>query len=255
LEIAWMTDSSSRSRAARFAFFPMGDRALVVELAARVSESVAAQARRLADGVEAAPIPGVREAVSAFSSITVHYEPVRVKDAAAPDQTAVGSYELLQARLQAVLEAAGEEEVVPGTLVEVPVCYGGEYGEDLGVLALAHEMAPSKFVELHTRPVYYVGMIGFMPGFPYLAGLDARLITPRRATPRSSVPRGSVAIGGEHTGIYPLDSPGGWHVIGRTPLSLFDLHRDPPSLLQAGDRVRFVAITPERYEQVLAGAA
>jgi len=248
-----MTDPVSRPRTARSAFFPLGDRALVIEFAGRVSESSAAAARRLADAIEAAHIPGVREAVSAFSSVTVHYDPALVKAAAAPDETGANPYTLLQARLEAVLEAVGEEQAAPGNLLEVPVCYGGDYGEDLGVLALAHELAPSKVVELHSRPVYYVGMLGFMPGFPYLVGLDERLVTPRRATPRASVPRGSVAIGGEHTGIYPLASPGGWHVIGRTPLTLFDLQRDPPSLLQAGDRVRFVPITPERYEQLLAG--
>ncbi|MCC7548561.1 MAG: 5-oxoprolinase subunit PxpB [Burkholderiales bacterium] len=250
-----MTDTPPRPRAPRIAFFPLGDRALVIELGGRVSESGAALARRLADAIEAARIPGVREAVSAFSSVSVHYDPARMKAAAAPDQAGIGPYQLLQTHLQVVCENLGEEEAAPGVLVEVPVCYGGDYGEDLGYLALAHELAPAKVVELHTRPVYYVGMLGFMPGFPYLVGLDQRLVTPRRATPRPSVPRGSVAIGGQHTGIYPLDSPGGWHVIGRTPLALFDQTRDPPSLFQAGDRVRFVSVTPERYEQLLAGAA
>jgi inhibitor of KinA len=93
-------------------------------------------------------------------------------------------------------------------------------------------------------------MLGFAPGFPYLAGLDPRLVTPRRSTPRPRVPRGSVAIGGEHTGVYPVESPGGWHLIGRTPITLFDVSRDPPSLLQAGDQVRFVAIPPEEFARI-----
>jgi len=232
-------------------FFPLGDRALVMELASRPSEASAAHARRIAEAVSAARIPGLHEAVSAFSSVSVYYDPAALKAGAEPEESNLGPYALLQARLQGVLDTLDDKEAAPGTLLEVPVCYGGDYGEDLGVLALAHELAPAAVVELHTRPVYYVGMLGFMPGFPYLVGLDERLVTPRRATPRPRVARGSVAIGGEHTGIYPLDSPGGWHVIGRTPLSLFDLGRTPPSLLQAGDRVRFVSITPERYEQLL----
>ena len=138
----------------------------------------------------------------------------------------------------------------PERLLEIPVCYGGEFGEDLEELARRHDMTADRVVELHTAATYFVGMLGFAPGFPYLAGLDRRLVTARRSTPRARVPRGSVAIGGEHTGIYPLDSPGGWHVIGRTPLTLFDLDRDPPSLLQAGDKVRFVAIAPEAFERV-----
>lgn len=250
-----MTEAPARARAARFAFFPLGDRALVIELPGRLGEASAALARRLAEAVEAARIPGVREAVSAFSSVAVYYDPVLVKASVDPDASGTGPYELLQSWLRPVLEAAGEEAAPAGALLEVPVCYGGEYGEDLGLLALTHELSPARVVELHTRPVYYVGMLGFMPGFPYLVGLDEHLVTPRRATPRPNVPRGSVAIGGEHTGIYPLDSPGGWHVIGRTPLRLFDLVRQPPSLLQAGDRVRFVSITPERYLQLLTGAA
>lgn len=247
-----MTDPAPRSRNPRFAFFPLGDRALVIELGARVSEALAAQARRLSERLVRAQVPGVREVIPAFSSITVHYEPLRIKQTADLEGVESAPFELLQVRLQALLEADQEDAGAGGTLLEVPVCYGGDYGEDLDVLALAHEMAPSKVVELHTHPIYYVGMLGFMPGFPYLVGLDARLVTPRRATPRPQVARGSVAIGGEHTGVYPLDSPGGWHVIGRTPLSLFDPRREPPSLLQAGDRVRFVAISPERYQQLLA---
>jgi inhibitor of KinA len=135
-------------------------------------------------------------------------------------------------------------------LVEIPVCYGGEYGEDLEPLAREHGIPPSQVVELHTGPTYFVGMLGFAPGFPYLAGLDPRLVTPRRSTPRPRVPRGSVAIGGEHTGVYPVESPGGWHLIGRTPITLFDVSRDPPSLLQAGDQVRFVAIPPEEFARI-----
>ncbi len=247
-----MSEPPSRPRAGRIGFFPLGDRALVMELGGRVGESSAALARRIADAVGAARLAGVHEAVSAYASVTVYYDPVAVKGNAGAEETGLVPYALLQERLQAVLDSLGESEAAAGVLLEVPVCYGGEYGEDLGVLALAHELAPASVVELHTRPTYYVGMLGFMPGFPYLVGLDERLVTPRRATPRPRVARGSVAIGGEHTGIYPLDSPGGWHVIGRTPISLFDLGRTPPSLLQAGDRVRFVSITPERYEQLLA---
>jgi inhibitor of KinA len=226
----------------RLDILPLGDRALVVEVADSVSEAATGRARRLAERVTHACLRGVREVVPAFCSITVHYDPVALCPQGPP-------FEVLRARLQGLLAGAEDEGPPPGKELEIPVCYGGDYGEDLAALAQAREMAPSRFVELHCAPTYFVGMLGFAPGFPYLVGLDQRLIAPRRATPRPRVPAGSVAIGGEHTGIYPFESPGGWHLIGRTPLSLFALERDPPSLLQAGDRVRFVPIAPGEFER------
>ena len=221
---------------------PLGDRALVIEVADAVSEAAIDRARQLAERIRRARLPGVREVVPAFCSLTVHYDATGLRGAATP-------FETLRAQLTTLLTAAGEAAPKPGRTLEIPVCYGGDYGEDLAALALAHEMAPSRLIALHTTPIYFVGMLGFAPGFPYLVGLDERLITPRRASPRPRVPAGSVAIGGEHTGIYPLESPGGWHLIGRTPLNLFRVERDPPSLLQAGDRVRLVPIAPEEFER------
>ena len=223
---------------------PLGDRALVIEVAQTVSAAAIDRVRGFAERVMRARLPGVREVVPAFCSLTVHYDPVALRGAGPP-------FDTLRARLMTLLSERNEAGRPPGKTVEIPVCYGGDYGEDLGELALAHELAPARLIELHTAPTYFVGMLGFAPGFPYLAGLDERLITPRRATPRARVPAGSVAIGGEHTGIYPLESPGGWHLLGRTPLTLFRVQRDPPSLLQAGDRVRLVPIDPEEFERRL----
>ena len=220
---------------------PMGDRALVIEVAPAATAAATDRARALAERIARAQLPGVREAVPAFCSLSVHYDPLAVRGAGLP-------FEAVRAQLVALLASADEPAAQPGRLIEIPVCYGGDFGEDLAAVALAHAMPPSRLIALHTAPTYFVGMLGFAPGFPYLAGLDERLITPRRATPRPRVPAGSVAIGGEHTGIYPLESPGGWHLIGRTPLTLFRVERDPPSLLQAGDRVRLVAIAPEAFE-------
>jgi inhibitor of KinA len=225
----------------RLDILAMGDRALVVEVADGVSEAATGRARRLAERLVHACLPGVREVVPAFCSVTVHYDPVVLCTQGPP-------FDVLRAQLQTLLSGAEDIGAPPGKALEIPVCYGGDYGEDLSALAAARDMAPSQFVELHCAPSYFVGMLGFAPGFPYLAGMDPRLIAPRRATPRPRVPAGSVAIGGEHTGIYPFESPGGWHLIGRTPLSLFAIDRDPPSLLQAGDRVRFVSIAPEAFE-------
>lgn len=148
-------------------------------------------------------------------------------------------------------ESSASRQVEPSAadrIVHIPLCYGGEYGPDLSGLAFYHGLSEAEVIDLHTSRDYPVYMIGFAPGFPYLGGLDERLATPRRSVPRIQIPAGSVAIGGAQTGIYPLMTPGGWHVIGRTPLALFRPDADPPSLLQAGDIVRFVPIAPDEYE-------
>jgi inhibitor of KinA len=230
----------------RLDILPLGDRAAVIEVADRVGEAVTARVRALFELLQSARIPGVREVVPSFCSVTLHYDPRALWELRERGEGST-PFELLRERLARVLERFEARAPVEGRLLEIPVCYGGDYGEDLGTLALAHELAPSRLVELHAAPVYFVGMLGFMPGFPYLCGLDERLITPRRSTPRPRVPAGSVAIGGEHTGIYPLESPGGWHIVGRTPISLFDPAAEPPSLLLAGDRVRFVPISPKEF--------
>lgn len=126
-------------------------------------------------------------------------------------------------------------------LIEIPVHYGGEFGEDLFEVAQFHNTTPEEIIRRHTEPTYTVFMIGFQPGFPYLNGLPQNLHTPRRNVPRTKVPAGSVGIGGRQTGIYPFTSPGGWQLLGRTELPLFDIQHNPPTLLTAGDNVRFVA--------------
>jgi inhibitor of KinA len=225
---------------------PLGDRALTIELGATVSAAVTARVRMLADKLWKTRIPGVRELVPAFCSLTVHYDPLVLRDATG-NRTA---FDVLSVWLAEILSQEDDAVPEPMHLVEVPVCYGGEYGEDIEVICAAHDLTIEELIALHSAPTYFVGMLGFAPGFPYLGGMDARLITPRRATPRPRVARGSVAIGGEHTGIYPFELPGGWHIIGRTPLTLFDLAHDPPSLFAVGDQVRFVPTVPTDFDRI-----
>ncbi|HJP98503.1 MAG TPA: 5-oxoprolinase subunit PxpB [Rhodanobacteraceae bacterium] len=141
-----------------------------------------------------------------------------------------------------------------GRPIEIPVCYGDEYGPDLDAVAEQVRLARGEVIERHTAAEYTVAMLGFAPGFPYLLGLDPTLHMPRRANPRTGVPAGSVAIGGAQTGIYPRKLPGGWQLIGRTPLVLFDPERQPPCLLAPGNRVRFVAIGPDEFTRRSGGA-
>lgn len=138
-------------------------------------------------------------------------------------------------------EIQAQSSQYQGRCVEIPVHYGGEFGEDLWEVARFHQTTAEEVIRRHTAPTYTVFMIGFQPGFPYLGGLPENLHTPRRDVPRTKVPAGSVGIGGSQTGIYPFTSPGGWQLLGRTETALFDIHQNPPVLLNAGDQVRFVA--------------
>ncbi len=157
--------------------------------------------------------------------------------------------------LQAVCRDAAESTIAqPSQVIEIPVCYGAGFGEDFDDAVAELELAPTELIARHSAPLYTVAMIGFAPGFPYLSGLDPTLALPRLATPRTRVPAGSVGIGGAQTGIYPRESPGGWRLIGRTPLTLFDPQRAAPSLLAPGDRVRFVAIDEDVFAKLAAQA-
>lgn len=183
----------------------------------------------------------LRDLVPAFASLGVFFDP-----SADPAR--------VRAELEAILDATDVDatDVAPtaqraGNTVEIPVVYGGDYGPDLDSAAQELGIPPTQLIARHTAGEYTVAMIGFAPGFPYLSGLDPALALPRLATPRASVAAGSVAIGGAQTGIYPRESPGGWRILGRTPLVLFDPQRDPPTLLQPGDRVRFVAIDADQF--------
>jgi inhibitor of KinA len=214
---------------------PLGEAALTVRFGETLDEATHAQVRALDTALTARPFAGMREIVPAFAAVTVFYDPLLLGES--------------EAR-QYIEAAISDMKPVPpeaGRTVEVPVLYGGEHGPDLPAVAERNGLAPEEVIEIHSSGDYLIYMIGFAPGFPYLGGMSERIAAPRRDTPRLKVPAGSVGIAGAQTGIYSVDSPGGWQVIGRTPLRLFTPERDPPSLLRAGDRVRFQPVTPEEY--------
>ena len=216
---------------------PLGDNAVVLEFGQEVDEAVVMRVRALAAALELHPPVGVTEVVPAFTTVTVFY-----------DLAHIGSYEQLCAELRTRAgRAASRPPFETGKLVEIPVCYGGDFGPDLAAVAERAGLSPEEAAQLHQRTEYRVHAIGFLPGFPYLGGLPARLRTPRRASPRLQVPAGSVAIGGAQTGIYPLASPGGWNLIGRTPLALFRADAHPSARLRVGDRVKFRPLSPEEF--------
>jgi inhibitor of KinA len=230
-------------------FSPLGDRALLVEVGDHADPATVARIRALADYLARLGLPGVLDFVPALCTIGVHYDPERWRD----QSEARTPYEMLVARIQQALPELASLEVSDGPLREIPVCYEPEFAEDMEALAGAHGLSTEQIIEIHSGTVYTVYMIGFAPGFAYLGPLDERLELPRRETPRARVPAGSVAVANQYTGIYPADLPGGWHVIARTPLPLFDSSRDQPSLLGAGDRVQFVPIGAAAFRKLQRG--
>jgi inhibitor of KinA len=229
-----------------FRLSPLGDRALLIELGDDASEQTALKVRGVCERLLADPLPGVLDVVPAVCTLALHYEPAQI----ASGEAAASAYATLAQQVTARLQALENYQAAQPATFEIPVCYGGEHGEDLEALARAHDLTTEQAIGLHCAPLYRVQMLGFAPGFAYLAGLDPKLATPRRADPRTRVPRGSVGIGGELTGIYPLELPGGWHLIGRSPVRLFDAAAEPPTRLSIGDRVRFVRVSAAEYEQL-----
>jgi inhibitor of KinA len=215
---------------------PAGDSALIVEFADRIDAAVNAQAVALAESVRAAALSGVRDVVPTFCSVAVYFDPLRTDVDALAD------------RLDREAAREAPEPVSAASPIRIPVCYGGAFGPDLAEVARFAGMTEADIIELHSAPVYRVFMLGFVQGFAYLGTVHPRIAAPRRATPRVRVPAGSVGIAGLQTGIYPSESPGGWQLVGRTPVKPFDLGRLQPFLLKPGDAVRFHRIEPEDYE-------
>lgn len=218
-------------------FLPCGDRAVTVEWGSTIDEHINRQVHAFARKVEALSHPAITEVVPTYRSATVHYRPE------------VFSYEELKQLLLSLAQGSAEEgEELP--VVEIPVCYGGEYGPDLEEVAQHCSLTPEEVIARHTAPTYRIYMLGFTPGFPYLGGMDPSIAAPRRKEPRIHIPAGSVGIAGEQTGVYPIVSPGGWQLIGRTPLRLFDPQREQPILLSAGAGIRFVPIDEETFRKM-----
>ena len=215
--------------AIRWRILPLGEAALLVE--AEPADLLANHAvMALAQALDAAALPGVERSVAAINTLLIPFDPLRLSHAAV-EQT-------IRALLN-TLEPAADQ---PDRIVSIPVRYGGADGPDLLEVAARLGLSPQALVAAHCAPVYHVLLIGFAPGFPYLGPLPEALHLPRRSTPRTRVPAGSVAIAADMTGIYPADLPGGWHLVGRTSLRLFDPHADPPAALEPGASVRFVPL-------------
>lgn len=218
---------------------PVGDQAVLVVLGSCIDEEINRRVMALTARIREAGLPGFVECVPSFTSLMIVYDPLLTE------------YDLLRQQVEQVLGNASEAERESGRRIEIPVCYGGVYGEDLPFVAEHAGLTEEEVIRIHSGRDYRVYMLGFLPGFPYLGGLDQRIFTPRLLNPRTKIPAGSVGIGGEQTGIYPMDSPGGWQLIGRTPWKLYDPTADGGGIrYDAGDIIRFVPVSEAEYKQL-----
>jgi inhibitor of KinA len=219
-------------------FLTGGDKAVFVEFGDAIDPNLNRRVRHLKLSIEKASIPGISETVPTYRSLLVYFEPLQI------------NVRKLRATLYSLVQSLVESEIPKPKLIEIPTVYGDEYGPDLEFVATHNGLSTSEVVQIHTGTPYLIYMIGFIPGFPYLGGMSPRIATPRLETPRTKIPAGSVGIAGTQTGIYPTGSPGGWRLIGRTPLQLFNPKCEPPALFQAGDYLNFISVTPEEFTSI-----
>jgi inhibitor of KinA len=219
-------------------FSPLGDSALLIDFSDESSDpnELLHRALSVSATLGRAKIPGIIEITSAYESVALFLSPSALEDKSLTDQ------------ISHAIDRIDKRQRFHGREIEIPVCYDEEFALDATRVASETKLPIAKIIELHSSTTFTVACLGFMPGFPYLAGLPAELRVPRLATPRIRVPAGSLAIANAQAGVYPFESPAGWNIIGRTPLSLFDPNKTPPALLAPGDHVRFFQITHEQFE-------
>lgn len=226
--------------------FPLGDTAITIDFGncidSAINDDVIARFRDLRHD----PLPGMTEAVPAYSSLTVYYDLMTVMDLAGTGRTA---YEWIKEKVEERLKQPARSDDNHQRLIRVPVCYEAEFAPDIIRLAAAKRLDTAEVIELHTSATYKVFMLGFLPGFAYMGELSEKIAMPRKSKP-VNVKAGSVGIAGKQTGIYPLESPGGWQIIGRTPLQLFDREKEEPTLFRAGDTVQFYSISRNTFEEM-----
>ena len=215
-----------------------GDRALVVEFGDKIEEQVNSKIRSLTVAIEQEGIIGINETVPTYRSLMVIYDPM------------IMELDELISVIKSIIVKMHELELPGAKVIEIPTLYGGEYGPDIKFVADHNKILIDEVIKIHTDREYLIYMIGFTPGFPYLGGMSDKIEAPRLQKPRTKIPVGSVGIAGKQTGIYPVESPGGWQLIGRTPVKLYDPCRKDPVLLNAGDYIKFISIDENEYKNI-----
>lgn len=215
-----------------------GDRALVVEFGDKIEEQVNSKIRSLTVAIEQEGIIGINETIPTYRSLMVIYDPM------------IMELDELISVLKSIILKMHKLELPEAKVIEIPTLYGGEYGPDIEFVADHNKILIDEVIKIHTDREYLIYMIGFTPGFPYLGGMSDKIEVPRLQKPRTKIPVGSVGIAGKQTGIYPVESPGGWQLIGRTPVKLYDPYRKDPVLLNAGDYIKFISIDENEYKNI-----
>jgi inhibitor of KinA len=232
-----------------FELVPLGDSAIVVILGDQINVETHNRVKQLAYYLEHNPFEGMVEYVPTFTTVTIFYEAISLISAS-EDYREDKSYPYLIAveRMKSILIQLKHLPLQSAKIIEIPVCYGGEFGPDLETVAAHNSLSIDEIITIHSTSDYLVYMLGFAPGFAYLGGMSEKIATPRRQTPRLSIPSGTVGIAGEQTGVYPIETPGGWQLIGKTPVSLFLPKSMPPTLIEAGNIVRFYPISRDAFD-------
>jgi inhibitor of KinA len=226
-----------------FSILPLGDAAVIIDFGNRIDSTIHDRVSDITRALQEASIFGVRDIVPAYSSITIHYDLIKV----ARRNPGTTAFSNITQTVEGLLRARHKTTFSRPLRTRIPVCYALQFAPDLIDVAAYAGLSVPGVVGLHTSTVYRIYMIGFLPGFAYLGEVDERIAMPRKARPRMQIAAGSVGIAGKQTGIYPLTSPGGWQIIGRTPVSLFDKNKPDPVLLKAGDEVVFFSITEDEF--------
>lgn len=223
---------------------PLNEQAIMIVFGKEISEATLNKIQAVASFLETNPFPWLIEYVPAFTTITIYYDPIKVLSISSAGKL---PYDFVYEQIDNSIKGITLTEENKARVVSIPVCYGDQYGPDLEFVAKYNHLTSEEVIEIHSGSEYTVYMIGFSPGFPYLGGLSNKIYTPRKCSPRQRIPAGSVGIAGKQTGVYPIETPGGWQIIGQTPITLFQPNSSPPSLLQTGDKIKFFPISHEEF--------
>lgn len=222
----------------KFDFKIAGDQSILVQFGKEISDETSKSVRRLAELVESRHINGIEEVILGYTNLLINYNPAKIP------------YDKLLTTVEGLIDEIDITESKEHNVIEIPVLYGSEWGPDLQEVAKINQMTEEEVIQIHTEPSYTVYFIGFTPGFPFLGGLSEKIATPRLPDPRTRITAGSVGIANNQTGIYPVSSPGGWRLIGHTPVPLYNPDKEKPFLLSPGDMIKFRSVTRNEYEDI-----
>ena len=223
---------------------PLGDSALIINYENIIDQDINKQVLQLFQKLKIQTLTGIKDIVPAYSSLTIHYDVAAVKQRTAHSETA---FDIFHKQIKNILAENSESSIMASRTIKIPICYSEKYALDIHEISKEKKLPVNEIIRLHTGKKYRVYMIGFLPGFAYMGEIDEQIAMPRKQQPRINVEAGSVGIAGMQTGVYPLNSPGGWQIIGRTPIQLFNKENTDPVLLQPGDEIEFYSITEDEF--------